>query len=114
MSGSLEAGFTGGLAKFSFRALRLPDGTERERDPDSNNMHSTLWLQPAAAERGHTQCDRMLVYLSNFCLCTLEISLYMCAMSSIKKFVVIQHILVLCTIKFGQQVSENDEEKTVY
>lgn len=52
-------------------------------------MHSTLWLQSAAADRGHAQCDRMLVYLSNFCLCTLEISLYMCAMSSIKKFVVI-------------------------
>lgn len=29
LSGSLEAGFTGGLAKFSFRALRLPGRAKR-------------------------------------------------------------------------------------
>lgn len=60
LSGSLEVGFTGGLAKFSFRALRLPVGTKRETHPDSHNMHTTLWVQPAGANRGYTQCDKML------------------------------------------------------
>lgn len=61
MSGSLEAGFTGGLAKFSFRALRLPGRKKRETDPDSHSMHATPWVQPAGANRGHTLYEKMLV-----------------------------------------------------
>lgn len=43
MGGSLDVGFTGGLAKFSLRALRLPGGKKRDKHfRIPNNMHTRL------------------------------------------------------------------------
>lgn len=74
LSGSLEVGFTGGLAKFSFRALRLPGRTKRGADPESHNMHGTLSVLPA----GTNTVIHVLVLPQQLLSLALEISLYMC------------------------------------
>lgn len=61
LSGSREVGFTVGLAKFSFRALRLPGGTKRETDPDPPMTCTPHWAPPAGAKRRHAQGDKTLV-----------------------------------------------------
>lgn len=64
MSGSFDVGFTGGLAKFSLRALRLP-GSKNER-----------WTLLNMDTRLDSSNCCQSSYFSNFCVYALEISLH--------------------------------------
>lgn len=68
MGGSLDVGFTGELAKFSLRALRLPGGKKRNKHfRIPNNMHTRL---------DSSNCRKSC--FSNFCVYALEINLHLC------------------------------------
>lgn len=65
MSGSLDVGFTGELAKFSLRALRLPASPKREINTagsphPQNNMYTKTWTQATAAN--HLTSGNVCVY----------------------------------------------------
>lgn len=65
MSGSLDVGFTGGLAKFSLRALRLPGSKKRDKTFQiHNNIHTRL----------DSNCHKS--YFGNFCV--FEINFHLC------------------------------------
>lgn len=66
MSGSLDVGFTGGLAKFSLRALRLPGSKKRDKTFQiPNNMQTRL---------DSNNCPKS--YFSNFCVFAPEINFH--------------------------------------